>query len=104
MAPSTSFKAQCTPQCDCTPGLLFYGPKYINELDTTDSSQWVEATTIEMMIGTGLAVGYKPSGTGKCWYKKGFLDLETNEAFGETDPLPGIGDDNRQCFCRIYEP
>jgi hypothetical protein len=55
------------------------------------------------MIGTGLAVGYKTSGVGKCWYSKGFLDFETGERFGKTDPLPGIGAKNRQCFCRTYE-
>jgi len=80
--------------------VLFYGPRYTNELSTTNSSQWIEATTIEMMIATGYSVGYKRSGAGKCWYKKGFLDLDTSEPFGAKDPLLGIGATNRQCFCR----
>ena len=84
--------------------MLFYGPHYTNELLTSNSSEWIVATTIEMMIATGLAVGYKPSGTGRCWYQKGFLDIDSNVAFGEDDPLVGIGTLHRQCFCRSYEP
>ena len=57
-----------------------------------------------MMFATGLTVGYKPSGKGKCWYQKGFLDFETDFRFGKVDPLPGIGTSNRQCFCCSYEP
>ena len=107
VAPSTSFRCAFGDggqKCDCKPGLLFYGPRYTNERATTDSTQWVEATTIEAMVATGLAVGYKQAGAGKCWFSKGFLDLDTNQPFGSVDPLPGIGSTNRQCFCRTYEP
>jgi hypothetical protein len=55
-----------------------------------------------MMIGTGLAVGYKPDGAGKCWFSKGFRDLDNNQPFGAVDPLTGIGPTNRQCFCRTF--
>ena len=108
VAPSTSYSCATGDiggqTCDCSPGWLFYGPRYINELSTIDSSQWITASTIEMMVATGLSVGYKPSGIGKCWFKKGFLDLHTGVAFGAIDPLPGIGSTNRQCFCRIFKP
>ena len=72
--------------CNCKPGVIYYGPRYTNELSTTDSSQWIVATTIEMMIATGLAVGYKPSGVGKCWYEKGFLDLKNALRFEQLAP------------------
>ena len=105
VAPSTSYSCATGDiggqTCDCSPGWLFYGPRYINELSTIDSSQWITASTIEMMVATGLTVGYKPADTaaGKCWFSKGFLDLSTHQPFGKTDPLPGIGSENRQCFC-----
>merc|ERR1712113_533448 len=89
--------------CLCVPGMTFYGPRYINEIETTNQSLWIEATTIEMMISTGLTIGYNPGGNGKCWWKKGFLDLDTAVKF-TADPLPQIGAQNRACFCRTFEP
>merc|ERR1712060_371940 len=102
LAPSTCIRCasgDTSATCNCRPGKLFYGPQYTNELDTTNSSEWIVATTIEMMLATGLIVGYKRSGNGKCWYQKGFLDFDTRVPFGKVDPLPGIGTLNRQCFC-----
>ena len=50
VSPSTSFRCaigDSAEKCNCQPGsTLYYGPRYTNELSTTDSSQWIEATTI----------------------------------------------------------
>merc|ERR1719221_539403 len=106
--PSTTYRCatgDTGEMCHCYPGQIWYGPQYVNEAETTDSSQWIVAETIEMMISSGLPVGYSPrsSASGKCWYKKGFYDIETRERWLYTsDPYNGtIGRLNRQCFCRI---
>jgi len=88
--------------CSCDNGTIYYGVQYINELQTSNPEEWINATTIMMMISTGLAVGYSPRTTTKCWYEKGFMDIYNDERFGTTDPLPGIGPKNRQCFCLEY--
>jgi len=78
--------------------MIYYGPKYTNEHLTTDPTKWIEAASIEDMQNTGLPLGYKPSASGKCWYKKGFLGLGTGERL-VADPLPMIAGSNRKCFC-----